>query len=70
VILSISLRRAVSMMIGTLLRERSVLQTSVPGSPGSMRSSSTTSAPLRSNSSSASGPVAATTASKPSLRSM
>ena len=45
------------MMIGTLLRLRSARQTSVPDSPGSIRSSSTMSAPPRSNSASASGPV-------------
>ena len=44
--------------------------TSVPGRPGSIRSSSTMSAPLRSNSVSASGPVVAIATSKPSLRSM
>ena len=48
------------MMIGTLERCRSARHTSVPDSPGSIRSSSTRSAPVRSNLASASGPVAAT----------
>ena len=48
---------AVSMITGTFDRLRRLLHTSVPGGPGSMRSSSTRSAPLRSNTSSASGPV-------------
>ena len=55
--MSISLSRAVSMMTGTDGARRSARHTSVPDSPGSMRSSSTMSAPLRSNSASASGPV-------------
>ena len=45
------------MITGTAERVRSALQTSVPLMPGSIRSSSTMSAPLRSNSSSASWPV-------------
>ena len=47
-----------------------VRQTSVPGMPGSIRSSSTMSAPLRSNSVRAALPSAAIATSKPSLRSM
>ncbi len=58
------------MMIGTAERERSCRHTSVPDISGSIRSSSTMSAPVRSNSVSACGPVAATDTSKPSLRSM
>ncbi len=58
------------MITGTFERCRSVRHTSVPDSPGSMRSSSTRSAPDRSNSLSASGPVPATATSKPSRRSM
>ena len=68
--MSISLSLAVSMMTGTLDRSRSERHTSLPGSPGSIRSSSTRSAPVRSKVSSASGPVAQTATSKPSLRSM
>ena len=49
--MSISESFAVSMMIGTVERVRISRHTSVPGSPGSMRSSSTRSAPLRSNAS-------------------
>ena len=41
----------------------------LPGRPGSIRSSSTRSAPVRSNVSSASGPVEQTATSNPSLRS-
>ena len=67
--MSISLSRAVTMITGTAERVRSALQTSVPLIPGSMRSSSTMSAPLRSNSSSAPCPVAATAVVNPSLRS-
>ena len=55
--MSISLSLAVSMITGTLLRARSWRQTSVPDRPGSIRSRSTRSAPLRSNSSSAVGAV-------------
>src|SRR5262245_43020549 len=66
--LSISLSRAVTMMTGTLERDRSCLHTSVPLIPGNMRSSSTMSAPARSNSARAEGPSATTVASKPSLR--
>src|SRR5262245_49177582 len=58
------------MMIGTFERCRSERHTSVPDSPGSIRSSSTRSAPLRSYSANASGPVAATATSYPSRRSM
>ena len=43
--MSISLSLAVSMMIGTVDFWRSARQTSIPDSPGSMRSSSTRSAP-------------------------
>ena len=68
--MSISLSLAVSMMTGTLDRSRSERHTSLPGRPGSIRSSSTRSAPVRSKVSSASGPVAQTATSKPSLRSM
>ena len=68
--MSISLSRAVTMMIGTCERCRSWRQTSVPDISGSIRSSSTMSAPVRSNSVSAAVPVAATETSKPSLRSM
>ena len=67
--MSISLSRAVTMITGTAERVRSALHTSVPLIPGSIRSSSTMSAPLRSNSASASWPVAATAVVKPSLRS-
>jgi hypothetical protein len=67
--LSISLSLAVSMITGTLDFSRSVLHTSLPGRPGSIRSSSTRSAPVRSKVSSASGPVEQTATSKPSLRS-
>src|SRR5689334_14969836 len=56
------------MMTGTLERERNCLHTSVPLIPGSIRSSSTMSAPARSNSARADGPSATTVASKPSLR--
>ena len=42
----------------------------LPGRPGSMRSSSTRSAPCRSNASIASGPVGQTATSMPSRRSM
>ena len=51
---------AVSMMIGTCERVRISRHTSVPDSPGSIRSSSTRSAPSRSNAASASPPSAAT----------
>ena len=57
------------MITGTAERVRSALQTSVPLIPGSMRSSSTMSAPLRSNSSRAPCPVTATAVVNPSLRS-
>jgi hypothetical protein len=68
--LSISLSRAVTMMIGTWERWRSWRHTSVPDISGSIRSSSTMSAPVRSNSVRAEVPVAATETSNPSLRSM
>jgi hypothetical protein len=68
--LSISLSRAVTMMIGTADLWRRWRHTSVPDISGSIRSSSTMSAPVRSNSVSACGPVSATETSKPSLRSM
>ena len=42
----------------------------LPGRPGSIRSSSTRSAPVRSKVSMASGPVGQTATSKPSFRSM
>ena len=58
------------MMIGTLDFARMVRQTSVPLIPGNIRSNKIRSAPLRSNSTSASGPVAASATSKPSLLSM
>ena len=48
---------AVTMMIGTLERWRRSRQTSVPDIPGSMRSSSTRSAPCWSNWATASVPV-------------
>src|SRR6185312_11319254 len=57
------------MITGTLERDRSCLHTSVPLMPGSIRSSSTMSAPARSNSARAEGPSVTTVASKPSLRS-
>src|ERR1700678_2220590 len=57
------------MMTGTLDRSRSDRHTSLPGRPGSIRSSSTRSAPVRSKVSSASGPDEQTATSKPSLRS-
>ena len=57
--MSTSLSFAVSMMIGTVERVRISRHTSVPGSPGSMRSSSTRSAPVRSNAAIADGPSAA-----------
>src|ERR1700761_5535410 len=56
------------MITGTLERDRSCLHTSVPDIPGNIRSSSTMSAPARSNSLSADGPSVTTVASKPSLR--
>src|SRR5512135_206935 len=56
------------MITGTLDLARSCLHTSVPLIPGSIRSSSTISAPARSNSASAVGPSATTVASNPSLR--
>ena len=61
---------ALTMMTGTLEVARICRHTSVPGMPGSIRSSSTMSAPLRSNSVSAVFPSAAMATSKPSLRSM
>src|SRR6202034_1892261 len=67
--LSISLSLAVSMITGTFDFSRSDRQTSLPGRPGSIRSSSTRSAPVRSKVSSASGPDEQTATSKPSLRS-
>src|SRR5579871_2897535 len=57
------------MITGTLDLSRSDRHTSLPGRPGSIRSSRTRSAPVRSNVSSASGPVAQTATSNPSLRS-
>src|SRR3954451_1208199 len=57
------------MITGTAVRTRSALHTSVPLMPGSIRSSRTMSAPLRSNSSRASWPVPAIAVVKPSLRS-
>src|SRR4051812_19873524 len=57
------------MITGTAERTRSALHTSVPLMPGSIRSSRTMSAPLRSNSSRASWPVPAIAVVKPSLRS-
>src|SRR5438067_3211813 len=57
------------MITGTLDFSRSDLHTSLPGRPGSIRSSRTRSAPVRSKVSSASGPVEQTATSKPSLRS-
>ncbi len=57
------------MITGTLDFSRSDRHTSLPGRPGSIRSSSTRSAPVRSKVSSASGPVEQTATSKPSLRS-
>ena len=47
---------AVSMITGTSDRWRRLVHTSLPGGPGSIRSSSTRSAPWRSKASSASGP--------------
>ena len=63
------IRYAPNEVRGTLERARSCLQTSVPLIPGNIRSSSTISAPDRSNSASAAGPSPTTVASKPSLRS-
>src|ERR1700747_1135212 len=57
------------MITGTLERARNCLPTSVPDIPGSIKSSSTMSAPAGSNSASAAGPSVITVASKPSLRS-
>src|SRR5262245_39862863 len=57
------------MITGTLDFSRTDRHTSLPGRPGSIRSSRTRSAPVRSNVSSASGPVEQTATSKPSLRS-
>ncbi|OLT28006.1 hypothetical protein BJF83_16350 [Nocardiopsis sp. CNR-923] len=68
--MSISESFAVSMITGTFDFCRSVRHTSVPDSPGSIRSSSTRSAPVRSKVSRATVPVGATATSKPSLRSM
>ena len=67
--MSTSLSFAVSMMIGTDERVRSSRHTSVPGRPGSIRSSSTRSAPSRSKAASASRPSAAISVSYPSRRS-
>ena len=61
--MSISESFAVSMMIGTVERERISRHTSVPGSPGSMRSSSMRSGSVRSNAVIADGPSAATSTS-------
>jgi hypothetical protein len=55
--MSISESFAVSMMIGTVERARSSRHTSVPGQAGSMRSSSTRSAPRWSKAVIADGPV-------------
>jgi hypothetical protein len=68
--LSTSSSLALTMITGTFETALIRRHTSVPGSPGSIRSSSTMSAPFRSNSVSASGPVAAIATSYPSLRSM
>src|SRR5580693_1323486 len=57
------------MITGTLDFSRSDRHTSLPGRPGSIRSSRTRSAPVRSKVSSASGPVEQTATSNPSLRS-
>src|SRR6516165_6976782 len=57
------------MITGTLDFSRSDRHTTLPGRPGSIRSSRTRSAPVRSNVSSASGPVEQTATSNPSLRS-
>src|ERR1700720_2631817 len=57
------------MMTGTFDFSRSERHTSLPGRPGSIRSSRTRSAPVRSKVSSASGPVEQTATSKPSFRS-
>src|SRR5580692_4833942 len=57
------------MITGTFDFSRSDRHTSLPGRPGSIRSSRIRSAPVRSNVSSASGPVAQTATSNPSLRS-
>ncbi len=54
---------AVSMMIGVLDTARICRQTSVPGMPGSMRSSSTRSAPRAVNDWTADGPSSATSTS-------
>jgi hypothetical protein len=61
---------ALTTITGTVDICRSRRHTSVPDSPGSIRSSRTMSAPSRSNSPSASGPVAAVETVKPSLSSM
>ena len=60
---------AVSMMIGTAEVERICRHTSVPGIPGSIRSSSTMSAPRSRNAVSAPGPSSAISTSYPSRRS-